>query len=88
MKIFFTSSFQRKFQKLPLKVQEQFVVRLDLFKENSRNPALKVHPLKGNLVGLRAFSVTGDYRVVFRMLDRESIELVSIGTHRQGYGGM
>ncbi|MBU1703450.1 type II toxin-antitoxin system mRNA interferase toxin, RelE/StbE family [Patescibacteria group bacterium] len=85
MRIFFTSGFQKKFIKLPLNIQEQFGVRIDLFIEDSSHPSLKVHPLKGNLAGLRAFSVSGDCRVIYRLLDRDSIELISIGTHSQIY---
>lgn len=85
MKIFFTDRFKKRFNKLSQKVQKQFEERIGLFVENPTNPILKMHPLKGNLVGLRAFSITGDYRVIYRILDRESIKLIDIGTHAQVY---
>lgn len=85
MEIIFTERFKKRFNKLSTKVQRQFEDRLELFTENSQNPLLKVHPLRGNLVGFRAFSVTGDYRAVFRILDENTIKLVNIGTHNQVY---
>ncbi|MBI2634153.1 type II toxin-antitoxin system RelE/ParE family toxin [Candidatus Peregrinibacteria bacterium] len=44
-----------------------------------------MHPLKGNFVGYRAFSVTGDYRVIYRIIDTQTVKLVGIGTHSQIY---
>ncbi|MBI4235533.1 type II toxin-antitoxin system RelE/ParE family toxin [Candidatus Peregrinibacteria bacterium] len=85
MKIIFTDKFKKKFEKLPSKIQEKFGGRIDIFVKTPTNPLLKVHPLRGYLIGLRAFSVTGDYRVVYRILDKDSIKLVDIGTHAQVY---
>lgn len=86
MKVFFTDSFRKRLQKLPPKAQRQFEKRLDIFLKNPSHPLLRVHPLKGNLTGLRAFSVTGDYRVTYRILDQESVKFIDIGTHAQVYG--
>ncbi len=85
MKIYFTAGFAKKFNKMPAGVQRQFDQRMDLFRKDSGNPVLKVHPLKGNLAGLRAFAVSGDFRVIYRLLGRENVELVSIGKHNQVY---
>jgi addiction module RelE/StbE family toxin len=85
MKIFFTAGFAKKFKKMPAGVQRRFEERIGLFLVDAGNPVLKAHPLKGNLAGLRAFSVSGDYRAIYRLLDRDNVELVSIGKHSQVY---
>lgn len=85
MKVVFTERFKKRFQKLPLKIQRQFEKRLAIFIQNPSHPSVKNHPLKGYLVGFRAFSVTGDYRVVFKFLNHETAKLVDIGTHTQVY---
>ena len=85
MKIFFTAGFAKKFSKMPVGIQRQFEERVEIFRADSGNPVLKAHPLKGNLAGLRAFSVSGDYRVIYRLLDSNNVELVSIGKHSQVY---
>lgn len=85
MHIFFSDEFKKHFKKLPNKVQTQFAKRIDLFIENPNHPLLKVHPLKGNLVGYRSFSVAGDYRVIYRIVNSGSIKLIDIGTHNQVY---
>jgi addiction module RelE/StbE family toxin len=85
MKIFFSERFKKRFEKLPKKIQSKFVERFDMFIKNPTAKTLKIHPLKGNFVGYRAFSVSGDYRVIYRIIDRDSIKLVDIGTHSQVY---
>jgi len=85
MKILFGDRFQKKFKILPVKIQKQFEKRISLFMENHSHPLLKAHALKGYLTGYRAFSVTGDYRVIYRLIDRETVKLVDMGTHSQIY---
>lgn len=84
MKLLYSDRFKKSFLKLQSKTQKAFVERLGLYQENPKHPILKVHPLHGNLVGLRAFSVTGNYRVIFRH-GLDYIELIDIGTHNQVY---
>jgi len=85
MRIFFTDAFKKRFKKLNSKIQKQFEARIGLFIKDTANPLLRNHPLKGNLVGLRAFSISGDYRVIYKILGKESIKLIDIGTHNQIY---
>lgn len=85
MQIFFTERFKKNFAVLPTKIQKQFGKRIALFMDNPRNSILKTHLLKGNLAGFRAFSVTGDYRVIYKLIGHDSVKLVDIGTHSQVY---
>ena len=85
MEIIFTNSFKSKFDKLPKKIQEKFENRLEIFIKKPTHPLLKTHSLKGNLLGLRAFSVTGNYRVLYRMINPLTAKLIDIGTHNQVY---
>lgn len=85
MNILFSDRFKTRFEKLPLKIQDKFENRLGLFMKAPSHPLLKSHPLKGNLVGFRAFSVTGDYRVIYKIIENESVKLVNIGRHAQVY---
>lgn len=85
MNIFWGDQFKKQFGKLPKKIQQRFENRIGIFVEDSTDPSLKIHPLKGQLAGLRAFSVTGDYRVIYKIIDKDSIKLINIGTHNQVY---
>lgn len=55
-----------------------------LFKENSQNPVLKDHALTGSKIGYRAFSVTGDVRIIYERFNGD-VRFYDIGTHNQVY---
>ena len=65
-------------------LDKRFEERLELFHQDRQNPLLKNHKLIGSMEGLRAFSVTGDIKVVYRAIG-EIIELYDIGSHNQVY---
>lgn len=66
------------------KLKKQFVSRLELFKEGVRDYPLDDHALIGTMKGLRAFSVGGDLRVVYRET-KEYYEFLDVGSHNQVY---
>lgn len=59
--------------------------RIELFKINPANPMLHDHALKGTKLGLRAFAVTGDVRIVYKLEPSECVTFLDIGTHNQVY---
>lgn len=61
-----------------------FESRLALFASGERDYPLFDHPLKNKLAGKRAFSVTGDIRVVYTE-HADAIIFLDIGTHNQVY---
>lgn len=81
----FHKDFKKEYKKLPLKIQLAFKERLGLFCEDPAMPLLKNHHLTGSLKGKYAFSVSGDVRVIYRIIGKESILLLRIGTHNQVY---
>lgn len=85
MQVFFNEHFKKRFQKLPAKIQKQFHERLKLFLRNPMHPQLRSHPLHGNLLGCRAFSVSGDYRAIYRMEGVDVVCFIDIGRHGQVY---
>lgn len=66
------------------KLDNKFQERLELLVKESNNPALKDHQLAGDKSDYRAFSVTGDIRVIYKK-STDQIELYDIGTHNQVY---
>ncbi len=85
MKIITNRAFDKKFLKLAPKIRAQFNNRVELFKENSSNPLLKNHALHGDMSGLKAFSINGDFRVIYATINYETVIFLSIGTHNQVY---
>lgn len=79
----FWKSYRQRIVK-NFKLEAKFKQRLKLFITDKSNPTLKDHPLVGSKTGYRAFSVTGDYRVIYEETD-DGILLHNIGTHNQVY---
>lgn len=79
--------FVKNYQKRILvnqKLDAQFRERLGLFLSGVRNEPLYDHQLTGNKKGLRAFSITGNVRVIYRETETE-FHFLDIGTHNQVY---
>ena len=54
---------------------------LELFQKDVLNPSLNTHKLMGELAGYWSFSVDYHLRILFRIIDKENILLLDIGTH-------
>lgn len=59
--------------------------RIKLFKLDHKNPSLKDHKLAGTKKELRAFSVTGDIRILYIPVSEEEVIFIDIGSHNQVY---
>ncbi len=88
MKIRLNRKFEKSYkaritlnQKLVLQTKE----RIDLFATDTKNPILKDHGLLGAKRELRAFSVTGDIRIVYMPISDDEVEFLDIGSHNQVY---
>lgn len=66
------------------KLIAQFEQRLEQFVAGERGRPLDDHPLTGNMTGKRAFSITGDIRVIY-VETTDVIVFLDIGTHAQVY---
>lgn len=86
MNIQYLPTFKKQYKKLPLKLQEQFDVRLRLFLDDPTAPQLRVHPLKGTFAGYWSMNVNGDLRALYRLVGDELVIFALIGTHSQLYG--
>ena len=62
-----------------------FHSRLKLFTEIPYHSSLKTHSLSGKLEGYWAFSITYDYRLVFKFISNDKVLLIDIGTHDEVY---
>lgn len=86
MQIKYHKIFQKKFKRLSPKLKQKTISVIEIFTKDPYNPALRNHPLKGQLKGLRAFSVTGDIRIVFEENDNYVfVIMLDIGIHNHVY---
>lgn len=88
MKVEFTNNFIKVYKKRfshNKNIQKKFDERTRSFVKNHKDPQLLDHPLAGKLRGYRAFSITGDIRVVYIVINSIAY-FYDIGTHNQVYG--
>lgn len=87
MKIQYHRAFLKNYKKRVApypKLEKQFKVQLEKLLKDSKDPSLRGHKLIGKKKNFRAFSVTGDIRVVYIIFD-SNIWLYDIGSHNQVY---
>lgn len=77
-------SFIKAFDKLPKRIKPVAIERIKMFSENRSDPELHDHALKGRMKGKRAFWITNDFRIVYR-IEYDIFVLLDIGKHTQVY---
>jgi addiction module RelE/StbE family toxin len=77
--------FKKLYKQLPEKVKNKANERILLLLEDSGNILLNNHPLSGKYEGYRSINVSGDLRIIFKILDENTILLTEIGTHSKLY---
>jgi addiction module RelE/StbE family toxin len=85
--IFYTKQFKKNYKKRfshQIKIKQQISHRIELFIENRNSPQIRDHALVGTKNGERAFSITGDIRVIYYELEDKFV-FIDIGTHSQVY---
>jgi len=85
MNIQFHKVFEKKYKKLPFKLKLKVKERNKLFSEQPFDPILNNHSLHGKYLGYRSINVTGDIRVIYKLLDKNTALFVDIDTHNKLY---
>ncbi len=80
-----TKQFIKQYNKLPSKIQQKTVERIEILCVDEFNLILNNHPLKGEFLGQRSINVTGDIRIIYRKEGSTIILLLQIGSHSQLY---
>lgn len=79
--IYYGRHFEKQFRNLPKEIQSKAISIEDIFRKNSFHPSLRLHQLKGSLLGLWSLSINLNYRIIFKQTDDSAILFVSIGKH-------
>ncbi len=81
MDIFYSSKFEREYKKLPLAAKRISEKKEKVFRENPFSSVLRTHKLKGSLKEFYSFSISQKYRIIFEIIDENTIWFHSIGDH-------
>jgi addiction module RelE/StbE family toxin len=85
MDVDFTKAFNKQFDKLPRKKQEQARDAVALFVTDISAPPLRNHGLKGEWLGYRSISAGGDLRLHYQVITDAKVLFVAVGSHSQLY---
>ena len=80
-RIDFTKSFVKQLKELREAQRQHFYERLELFKKNPHDRALRDHALKGKYAGYRSIDIENDLRVLYYVEGDRVITFAFIGTH-------
>ena len=85
MQIELHRNFIKSYGRLPKKIQEKFKERRTLFIENNFHPILENHSVEPTYPNWRSINITGDYRALFEIKEKNIIVFMKIGTHSELY---
>ena len=81
----FDAVFEKRWHKylmgLTEKQKERLKKQLTIFKEDVFDRRLKTHHLKGNLKEYYAFSINDSDRIVFKIIEDNSVYFIDVGSH-------
>lgn len=76
-----SSKFKRAYKKLPPMVKVRAKEQEAIFRVNPFDARLETHKLHGKYKEYWAFTVVGQYRIMFAFTEKEIVDLINIGTH-------
>ena len=66
-------------------MQDKIAMRLGVFAADEFDPILNNHELHGEYANYRSINITGNYRLIYKMIDHLNCLLINVGTHSQLY---
>ena len=85
MRVIFHRDFRKDYKKLNSSEQKRVIERLALFLEDSSNPVLNNHKLRGKYEGLSSINITGDLRAFYRPVKKDIALFILVDTHSNLY---
>lgn len=86
MRIIPHKAFIKSLARLSPKMRDKTEAAVLKFRDNPFDSTLRNHPLKGSMFGKRAFSVSGDLRIIFQEFEHYTLVLMlDVGSHNQIY---
>jgi addiction module RelE/StbE family toxin len=81
MIIYYSSKFAKEYKHLPRKIKLIAEKREKIFRINPFDARLKTHRLSGKLKEYYSFSIDYHYRIIFEIVQANTIWFHSVGTH-------
>lgn len=85
MQFVWSPEFQKRYKKLPTKIQERTKERLEIFMLDAFHHLLNNNKLTGKYQTYRSINITGNYRAIYRNTNENTIFFITVGTHSELY---
>ena len=82
MKIYYSPKFAKEYKRLSNAVKRKAEIVEKIFRQDPFNPRLKTHKLSGKLKSFWSFSINHQYRIVFEIVNKNTVWFLSVGTHQ------
>lgn len=82
MKIYYSTRFAKEYKKLPHKIKVKAEKQEKIFRQNPFDAGLKTHKLSGKLQEFWSFSIDYQHRIIFELVDQNTVWFHSVGTHQ------
>lgn len=66
-------------------IDKEVEKRVNWFRKNPDDSRLKNHALRKRMKGKFAFSITGDMRIIYEWLGKNTVRFLAIGGHKKVY---
>ena len=81
----YSNYFLKSARKLPKAQQNKLSKLSETLQKNPFHSQLHTKPLSGKLSGLYSFRITRDWRVIFKFISPDKIQLVDVGHRKDIY---
>jgi len=83
--IVYSKNFLKSAKKLSIAQQKKLACLMEKVQENVYHPLLHTKQLTGQLSGLLSFRITRDWRVIFKFVDVDTIQLLRVKHRKDAY---
>jgi len=81
----FSKNFKKSFKKKDKFIKEKTRERIRLLREDPSNALLNNHKLTGEYKECNSINITGNFRLIFKYINKDYILFLEIGTHPELY---
>lgn len=85
MNVVTTKQFDKQLSKLSPKIKKALADKFEILSQNEFDERLHNHKLNPPFTDCKSINITGDYRLIYRKIDKETFLFYQIGTHSQLY---
>ena len=85
MQIIYHSDFKKSVQKAPKSQKKKLAKLIEVLRGDPFHPLLHTKRLSGKLAKFLSFRITRDWRVIFKFLSAEAVQLVDVGNRKDIY---